>query len=63
MMIGDEKTEGGRAAAEIKEIVAQMQKASGVNRPTNTIAPTEIRVSKYLAHSLTTVHEETPHDV
>ena len=65
MMIGDEKTEGGRAAAaRLKEIVAQMQKGSGVNRPTNTIAPTEIRVSKYLAHSLTTVHGgETPHDV
>ena len=65
MMIGDEKTEGGRAAAaRLKEIVAQMQKGSGVNRPTNTIAPTEIRVSKYLTHSLTTVHGgETPHDV
>ncbi len=65
MMINDEKTEGGRAAAaRLKEIVAQMQKGSGVNRPTNTIAPTEIRVSKYLAHSLTTVHGgETPHDV
>ena len=65
MMINDEKTEGGRAAAaRLKEIVTQMQKGSGVNRPTNTIAPTEIRVSKYLAHSLTTVHGgETPHDV
>ena len=65
MMIGDEKTEGGRAAAaRLKEIVTQMQKGSGVNRPTNTIAPTEIRVSKYLTHSLTTVHGgETPHDV
>ena len=65
MMINDEKTEGGRAAAaRLKEIVAQMQKGSGVNRPTNTIAPTEIRVSKYLTHSLTTVHGgETPHDV
>ena len=65
MMINDEKTEGGRAAAaRLKEIVTQMQKGSGVNRPTNTIAPTEIRVSKYLTHSLTTVHGgETPHDV
>ena len=65
MMINDEKTEGGRAAAaRLKEIVAQMQQGSGVNKPTNTIAPTEIRVSKYLAHSLTTVHGgETPHDV
>jgi len=65
MMINDEKTEGGRAAAaKLKEIVAQMQQGSGVNKPTNTIAPTEIRVSKYLAHSLTTVHGgETPHDV
>ena len=65
MMINDEKTEGGRAAAaKLKEIVAQMQQGSGVNRPTTTIAPTDIRVSKYLAHSLTTVHGgETPHDV
>ena len=65
MMINDEKTEGGRAAAaRLKEIVTQMQQGSGVNKPTNTIAPTEIRVSKYLAHSLTTVHGgETPHDV
>ena len=65
MMINDEKTEGGRAAAaRLKEIVAQMQQGAGTNTPTNTIAPTEIRVSKYLNHSLTTVHGgETPHDV
>ena len=65
MMINDEKTEGGRAAAaKLKEIVAQMQQGSGVNRPTTTISPTDIRVSKYLYHSLTTVHGgETPHDV
>ena len=65
MMINDEKTEGGRAAAaRLKEIVAQMQQGAGTNTPTNTIAPTEIRVSKYLNHSITTVHGgETPHDV
>ena len=65
MMINDERTEGGRAAAaRLKEIVAQMQQGAGTNTPTNTIAPTEIRVSKYLNHSLTTVHGgETPHDV
>ena len=65
MMINDERTEGGRAAAaRLKEIVAQMQQGAGTNTPTNTIAPTEIRVSKYLTHSLTTVHGgETPHDV
>ena len=65
MMINDERTEGGRAAAaRLKEIVAQMQQGAGTNTPTNTIAPTEIRVSKYLNHSITTVHGgETPHDV
>ena len=63
-VIMGERTEGGReAATKIRELVAEMQKSSSTNYDTEVIAPTEIRISKYLTSSIVTTHGgETPHD-
>ena len=65
MIVQNEKTEGGRAAAtKMRELFADMSKAQKKTMGNASLAPTEIRVSKYLTASLVTTHGgETPHDL
>lgn len=65
MIVQNEKTEGGRAAAtKMRELFADMSKAQKKTMGDASLAPTEIRVSKYLTASLVTTHGgETPHDL
>ena len=65
MIVQNEKTEGGRAAAtKMRELFADMSKAQKKTMGNASLAPTEIRVSKYLTASLVTTHGgETLHDL
>ena len=65
MIVQNEKTEGGRAAAtKMRALFAEMSKTQKKGMGDASLAPTEIRVSKYLTASLVTTHGgETPHDL
>ena len=65
MIVQNEKTEGGRAAAtKMRALFAEMSKTQQKGMGNASLAPTEIRVSKYLTASLVTTHGgETPHDL
>jgi len=65
MIVQNEKTEGGRAAAtKMRALFAEMSKTQKKSMGNASLAPTEIRVSKYLTASLVTTHGgETPHDL